>query len=269
MWPGHPLLKNYVNQNRTCTFLKSSVSKVLAITIWCFGKRARKRVQSPYWPVVCNCNLSSFFESVSCGGYCSLTACVGREKAINQEKAACLFVTQLGMRASGGGWECALLCTKSTDSLDCGCGQQSEECWDLAFPASLKLPAPSWIAAPKNFLAQHRKEGKLSVCKVRRPVLHFVSPCHSAYELIRSCTSDSLEERWVILKISELGLKTTGFPFCLCHWMSHHSRSSMFFICELNCLDLIRVCKCYCLFRVHRSKLGGCYSASADYCAKA
>lgn len=159
MWPGHPLLKNYVNQNRTCTFLKSSVSKVMAITIWCFGKRARKGVQSPYWPVICNCNLSSFFESVSCGGYCSLTACVGREKAINQEKAACLFVTQLGMRASGGGWECALLCTKSTDSLDCGCGQQPEECWGLAFPASLKLPAPSWIAAPKNFLAQHKKEG--------------------------------------------------------------------------------------------------------------
>lgn len=264
MWPGHPLLKNYVNQNRTCPFLKSSVSKVVAITIWCFGKRARKRVQSSYWPVICNCNLS-FFESVSCGGYCSLTACVGREKAINQEKAACLFITQLGMRASGGGWECARLCTESTDSLDCGCGHQSEECWDLGFLASLKLP--SGLPPLRIFSPSIENEGKLSVCKVRRPVLHFAS--HSAYKLIRSRTSDSPEERSVILKISELGLRTTGLPSCLCHWMSHHSQSSIFFVCELNCLDLIRVCKCYCLFGFHVSKLGSYYSASADYCVKA
>lgn len=150
---------------------------------------------------------------MSCGGYCSLTACVGREKAINQEKAACLFITQLGMRASGGGWECARLCTESTDSLDCGCGHQSEECWDLGFLASLKLP--SGLPPLRIFSPSIENEGKLSVCKVRRPVLHFAS--HSAYKLIRPRTSDSPEERSVILKISELGLRTTGLPSCLCH----------------------------------------------------
>ena len=66
---------------------------------------------------------------------------MGREKAINKGKAACLFITQLGMRASGGGWECAVLCTESTDSLNCGCSQQSEECWDLEFLARLNFPS--------------------------------------------------------------------------------------------------------------------------------
>ena len=49
----------------------------------------------------------------------------------------------------------------------------------------------------------------------------------------------------------------------------HTIITKVFFICEQNCLDLIRVCKCYCLFGFHVSKLGSYYSASADYCAKA
>lgn len=50
-----------------------------------------------------------------------------------------------------GGWECAVLWTKSTDSLDCGCAQQPEECWDFEFLASFTFPSglqPLGISGP-------------------------------------------------------------------------------------------------------------------------
>lgn len=56
---------------------------------------------------------------------------MGREKAIDKGKS--MFVPDAaGCENIRGGWECA-------DSLDCGCGQQPEECWDFEFLASFNF----------------------------------------------------------------------------------------------------------------------------------
>lgn len=69
------------------------------------------------------------------GGSCSLTACVGREKALTKEKAARLFITWLGVRASmeAGNVQCFIQRTQIV--LDCMCGQQPKECLDFEFLA--------------------------------------------------------------------------------------------------------------------------------------
>jgi len=85
---------------------------------------------------------------------------VGREKAINKGKSSMFVHNPAAYGSICGGWECAVLCIESTDSLDCGCGQQSEECWDFEFLTCLNFPTglqPLRISDPTKEMEQRQK----------------------------------------------------------------------------------------------------------------
>lgn len=105
--------------------------------------------------------------SVSHRGSCSLTAYVGREKAINKGKSSMFVHNPAAYVSICGGWECAVLCTESTNSLDCGCGQQPEECWDFEFLAGLNVPSglqPLRISGPTKQVEQRQKLSVFFLC---------------------------------------------------------------------------------------------------------
>lgn len=147
---------NYVNLNRV-TLFKSNVLKAMATAIWHLGRKPGREFTPidllSYVTVLCNLSPESMSHEV----YCSLTACVGREKAINKGKNLMFGHNPAGSEGICGGWECAMLCRESTDSLESKLWVCSAAWGMLGLWVSGYFYFPWWIAAPWDFSVQKQK----------------------------------------------------------------------------------------------------------------